>query len=335
MKFLFPIIFISILTSCKILKSSSELNSIKSEIIDYTSDSCYARGILIKNNILFTANSNGKIYSYNLSTKEKISYESKSEKIKELRDIQIINDEIVAIQSGTTGLAVHLKNNTLEIEKHLFWDSVFLDGIDGSNNIAFMMGDPIQNIFSLYKYENNKWERCVGNIAALEGESGFSASGTNVQVLNDSTFIFVSGGSQSRYLKSNNKGKTWSSKLLPFEQGEGIGAFSVCFKDDLTGVVVGGNYTQPNNKMKNAFYTKDGGKTWEIATISPNGYRSAVHFKQGVFYTCGTNGLDYSLDYGKTWFSISTKCFFAMTSDNENLYLTSKNGKIEMFKLIK
>ena len=335
MKFLFPIIFISILTSCKILKSSSELNSIKSEIIDYTSDSCYARGILIKKNILYTANSNGKIYSYNLSTKEKISYESKSEKIQELRDIQIINNEIVAIQSGTTGLAVHLKNNTLEIEKHQCWDSVFLNGIDVSNNIAFMMGDPIQNIFSLYKYENNKWERCVGNIAALEGEAGFSASGTNVQVLNDSTFIFVSGGSQSRYFKSNNKGKTWSSKLLPFEQGEGIGAFSVCFKDDLTGVVVGGNYTQPNNKMKNAFYTKDGGKTWEKATISPNGYRSAVHFKQGVFYTCGTNGLDYSLDYGKTWFSISKKSFFAMTSDNENLYLTSKNGKIEMFKLIK
>ncbi|MCE2743715.1 MAG: glycoside hydrolase [Fluviicola sp.] len=335
MKFLFPIIFISILTSCKILKSSSELNSIKSEIIDYTSDSCYAIGILIKKNILYTANSNGKIYSYNLSTKEKISYESKSEKIQELRDIQIINDEIVAIQSGTTGLAVHVKNKTLEIEKHQCWDSVFLNGIDVSNNIAFMMGDPIQSIFSLYKYENNKWERCVGNIAALEGEAGFSASGTNVQVLNDSTFIFVSGGSQSRYFKSNNKGKTWSSKLLPFEQGEGIGAFSVCFKDDLTGVVVGGNYTQPNNKMKNAFYTKDGGKTWEISTISPNGYRSAVHFKQGVFYTCGTNGLDYSLDYGKTWFSISKKSFFAMTSDNENLYLTSKNGKIEMFKLIK
>jgi hypothetical protein len=317
------------------LKSKKEPISIKSEIIQYTEDSCKARGIVIKNNILYTANSNGKIYSYNLTTKVIISYESKSEKIQELRDIQIIGDEIVAIQSGTTGLAVHLKNNTLEIEKLQIWDSVFLDGIDGTNNIAFMMGDPIQNVFSLYKYEKNKWEKCIGNIAALEGEAGFSASGTNVQVLNDSTFIFVSGGSQSRYFKSSNKGKTWSSKLLPFEQGEGIGAFSVCFKDDLTGVVVGGNYTQPNNKMKNAFYTKDGGKTWEIATISPNGYRSAVHFKQGVFYTCGTNGLDYSLDYGKTWFSISKNCFFAMTSDNENLYLTSKNGIIEVIKLIK
>ncbi len=335
MKLLLPLFFISILTSCKILKSTNELTSIKSEIIQYTEDSCYARGILIKNNILFTANSNGKIYSYNLSTKEKISYESKSEKIQELRDIQIINDEIIAIQSGTTGLAVHLKNNALEIEKHQFWDSVFLDGIDGANNIAFMMGDPIQNVFSLYKYENNKWGKCIGNIAALEGEAGFSASGTNVQVLNDSTFIFVSGGSQSRFLKSNNKGKTWSSKLLPFEQGEGIGAFSVCFKDDLSGVVVGGNYTQPSNKMKNAFYTTDGGKTWGISRISPNGYRSSVHFKKGVYYTCGTNGLDYSLDYGKTWFSISKNCYFAMTSDNENLYLTSKNGQIEMFKLIK
>jgi hypothetical protein len=335
MKSLYQLIFIVFLTSCSIIKSKNDLSTVKSESIQYTLDSCYARGILIKNNILYTANSNGKIYSIDLTSKLKRVYELKDEKIQELRDIQIIGDEIVAIQSGTTGLAVHLKNNTLEIEKLQIWDSVFLDGIDGTNNIAFMMGDPIQYVFSLYKYENNKWEKCIGNIAALEGEAGFSASGTNVQVLNDSTFIFVSGGSQSRYFKSSNKGKTWSSKLLPFEQGEGIGAFSVCFKDDLTGVVVGGNYTQPNNKMKNAFYTKDGGKTWEIATISPNGYRSAVHFKQGVFYTCGTNGLDYSLDYGKTWFSISKKCFFAMTSDNENLYLTSKNGIIEVIKLIK
>ena len=335
MKLLFTIIFTSILASCSLLKAKNELYSINSESIQYTQDSCYARSILIKNNILYTANSNGKIYSIDLTSKVISAYGLKDEKIQELRDIQIIGDEIVAIQSGTTGLAVHLIDNTLEIEKHQIWDSVFLDGIDGTNNIAFMMGDPIQNIFSLYKYENNKWEKCSGIIGALVDEAGFSASGTNVQVLNDSTFIFVSGGSQSRFFKSSDKGKTWSSKLLPFERGEGIGAFSVCFKDDLSGVVVGGNYTQPTNKMKNGFFTKDGGKTWEIATISPNGYRSAVHFKKGVYYTCGTNGLDYSLDYGKTWFSISTKCFFAMTSDNENLYLTSKNGMIEVFKLIK
>lgn len=329
----FFIVFI--ICSCNILKQNKDLPFSTLESIQYTSDSCYARGLLIKDSILYTSNSNGKIYAYSFINKSSKSYENTSFKTQELRDLIFISNHLVGMQSGTEGFLFQLKSDQLIAEKNNLWPNVFLDGIDGNENSAFMIGDPINGYFSLFYYSNNSWKSCEEKIIAAEGEAGFAASGTNVQVLNDSTFIFVSGGSQSRFFKTSNFGKKWSSTNLPFETGEGIGAFSICFKNDLIGVVVGGNYTEPLNSKNNSFYILDGGKNWKESKINPNGYRSCVHFKNGVFYACGTSGLDYSKDNGKTWSPISKEIYFAMISDNQYLYLTSKNGKIVKIPLLK
>jgi hypothetical protein len=54
-----------------------------------------------------------------------------------------------------------------------------------------------------------------------------------------------------------------------------------------------------------------------------------------VYYTCGTTGIDYSKDGGRTWISISTENALSMTADAHFLYVSCVGGKILKMKLLK
>ena len=75
---------------------------------------------------------------------------------------------------------------------------------------------------------------------ALPGEGAFAASGTNVTMAGrDHLWI---GTTAARVLRSSDGGRSWSVHQTPLATGEATGIFSIAFRDDRTGVVVGGNY---------------------------------------------------------------------------------------------
>ncbi len=78
--------------------------------------------------------------------------------------------------------------------------------------------------------------------------------------MNDSTFIFVSGGKKSRFFKSTDKGKSWKITSLPYLTSETSGAFSICMISEKIGVIVGGDYSNPDLCLNTCFYTDDGGE---------------------------------------------------------------------------
>ncbi len=334
---LFSILFLAILfQKCAVSKNKLNAETGAYPIIKYSDSICYSRGITVKNNFIYTANSNGKIYKYNLRS-TKFKELNKETKLEELRDIAIVNKFIYGLQSGTTGKLIEIspKGETRIIE-YDFWKGVFLDGMDFYNNTGFIMGDPVDNKFSLFysKDAGKSWKKCEGVLFADKGEAGYAASGSNVQVLNDSTFIFISGGNTNRFFKSTDYGKTWGYSVIPFNSGEGIGAFSVCFKNENEAVAVGGDYQRPQISDKSAFYTLDGGQNWEGSFSGLTGYKSCVYYKNGIFYSCGTSGLDYSKDGGQNWFPLIKGNFFTMKSDNEFLYLTAPKSTVQKIKLI-
>ncbi len=100
-------------------------------------------------------------------------------------------------------------------------------------------------------------------------------------------------------------------------------------------VAVGGDYTRPNESANTCFYSIDGGLSWLASKNPPSGYRSCVIFAFGVYYACGTNGIDYSTNTGITWNSISTENALSMTADNQYLYISCMGGKILKMKLLK
>jgi photosystem II stability/assembly factor-like uncharacterized protein len=307
------------------------------ETIIYADSICYSRGIAVNKNELITANSNGKIYRYDLKSKKKQEYLLNAD-LEELRDISVTKNCIYALQSGSTGKLIEIsKRKKTRIIEYDFWKGVFLDGMDFFGKTGFMMGDPLNEQFSLYhsKDAGKNWTVCEGKITAQKGEAGYAASGTNVQVLNDSTYLFISGGSINRLHRSSDSGKTWTSTIVPFNTGEGIGAFSICFKNQLEGIAVGGDYQKPLIKEKTIFKTIDGGLTWTEIRSGNRGFRSCVYLKNEIYYACGTNGIDYSKDGGQTWFNLINGNFFAITSDDDFLYATCPKSTVLKIKLIK
>lgn len=254
----------------------------------------------------------------------------------EMRDIARSGDYILGIQSGDNGKIVRISNGgETKIIQPEMWKGVFLDGMDFIGKRGFLMGDPVDGKFSLYHTNDGglNWSPCEGNIAAKEGEAGFAASGTNVQILNDSTYIFISGGSQSRYFKSTNNGKTWSDVVLPYYPGEGSGAFSIHFSNDSIGMIVGGDYTNADLFLNASFYTDDGGESWFNPSNPPRGYRSCVYEAKGVYYTCGQNGIDFSTDGGKNWTPFADGNYFSLGSTETQLIATTTEGRIQLFDL--
>jgi hypothetical protein len=83
-----------------------------------------------------------------------------------------------------------------------------------------------------------------------------------------------------------------------------IGGFQLkvpqCEKADM--VVVGGDYTAPNNRQDTAAFT-GGTNKFQLAQTMPGGYRSAVAYdpNKKTWITVGPNGTDISTDDGRNW----------------------------------
>ena len=103
------------------------------------------------------------------------------------------------------------------------------------------------------------------------------------------------------------------------------------FWTDKKGICVGGNYTNPNDTVNNCFLTNDGGKNWFKPNKTISGYKSCVIKVNNTLYACGTNGIDFSIDFGSNWYKLSNENTFSMTSYEGKVYATSIKGRIIVF----
>ncbi|MFZ9386642.1 MAG: YCF48-related protein [Chitinophagaceae bacterium] len=214
---------------------------------------------------------------------------------------------------------------------------MFLDAMEFWNEQSgIVIGDPVDGRFFVTRTFDggNSWQDIPFDKRPLadSGEACFAASGTNVRVLDRDEAVFVSGGLRSRIFIRN------SAVDLPLIQGkETTGANSVAIWDNFKQkvghkmIVVGGDFNADTSRVKNCFYSNDGGQTWNEPMVPPHGYRSCVEFysKTEVF-SCGLNGVDRSNDGGKTWVWISKEGFHVCRASKLGgaVYLAGGNGRI-------
>ncbi|MGB0933908.1 MAG: hypothetical protein ACPGU5_06470 [Lishizhenia sp.] len=309
--------------------------------IQLSPDSTYSRSIKVNDSVLYAACSNGAIYLYDFK-KEKVS-EVFGYEVEELRDIEIMgNGNVVAMMSGSTGKFVKIgPGSRTSTDEYSVLENVFLDGMDFSpSGTGALMGDPIDNKFSVFFSVDfgSSYEEVFPSIEAKSGEAGYAASGTNIQMITDRLFYFVSGGIVSRLFKvdlSDFDAVKTSNFEIPIQNGEGKGAFSMYFKDSLEGIVVGGDYKNPKDTLNACFYTLDGGVTWNKPKKSFGGYKSCVIYnpKYKVLFASGRTGVDYSLDFGQSWRELTASPMFSLTFFGENLLGTTRNGIIKQIEL--
>jgi photosystem II stability/assembly factor-like uncharacterized protein len=179
-----------------------------------------------------------------------------------------------------------------------FWDQ--------EHGIA--VGDPVGGRFQLLRTANGgkTWESLDPRTlpAARDGEALFAASGTCIATQGTNNVWFATGGAAARVFRSGDRGKNWKVAETPIVHGSSsAGIFSIAFRDARRGVVAGGDYNQPERGGGNLAMTDDGGKSWKLATVTPQKYFSGVAYvSQGSgLAAVGSSGAAFSEDGLKSW----------------------------------
>jgi len=167
---------------------------------------------------------------------------------------------------------------------------------------------------------------------AIDGEACFAASGSCIAVAGKNQVWFATGGKAARVFSSLDRGDSWTVSTTPVVSGvDSAGVFSITFKDQRNGYLVGGDYKKQSADLANAARSTDGGLTWKAVGRRPGGYRSAVAYLPGSSWliSVGESGADYSSDGGETWTSAGETGFHAVSvSSSRTGWAVGANGRI-------
>ena len=95
----------------------------------------------------------------------------------------------------------------------------------------------------------------------------------------DPNIWFATGGKAARVFHSPDRGQTWQVSNTPILQGpDSAGIFSIAFRDQIHGVIAGGDYKHPDQDGPNLAFTSDAGKTWTLSPTHPQAYFSAAAY---------------------------------------------------------
>lgn len=241
----------------------------------------------------------------------------------DFRDVDAIDAQTAYVLSIGTGPASRIYKTT---DAGATWtmqyksddEKEFLDAMsfwDANNGIVF--GDSIDGQFYILLTSNGgqTWSRVstARLPPALQGEGAFAASGTNIALFGKThAWIGTGAGAKARVLRTTDHGRTWQVSDTPLAAGQSAGIFSIAFRDEKHGVVVGGDYRKEQEAVDNLAVTNDGGVTWKLVK-GLSGFRSVVAYVPGrktpALVALGPSGGDYSLDDGETWKPIEGRGF--------------------------
>ena len=222
---------------------------------------------------------------------------------------------------------------------------VFFDGMsfwDEKNGIA--VSDPIEGKFFIVvtKDGGDNWEQypSIYIPSPQNGEAAFAASGTAIAVAGKDLVWFGTGGAEkSRIFLSEDRGENWRAFDSQIKSGSSsCGVFSICFKDELNGIAVGGDYKNDKDKTSNCSISDDGGLSWQsVRSNPPNGFRSCVSWneKYKFYLTTGTSGTDYTIDDGKTWSGIDSRSFnsIGISKSDGGCFMVGDKGVIAKIRV--
>jgi photosystem II stability/assembly factor-like uncharacterized protein len=167
------------------------------------------------------------------------------------------------------------------------------------------LSDPVDGKFRIAATDDfgRSWHVLTnaGMPPAVAGEFAFAASGTCL-VTSGRDAWFASGGGASRVFHSRDGGLRWEVTAAPIPAAEAGGVFSLAFRNPREGVMVGGDFTAPENGVDASGFTRDG-DTW-LPGGDLSGYRSGVDWVSGARATLiavGPTGSDVTHDGGRSW----------------------------------
>ena len=314
-------------------------NSVKIEPI-LENDSLSIRAIeIIGSNLAFAANK-GTYGLFNSATGDwKLSQQKYDTITPEFRAIGSTASDFFMLSVGNpallykTGDDGKMKLVYKEENEKVFYDAIAF----WNDNEGIAMGDPTEDYLSIIitRDGGNSWEKidCSNLPKAAEGEAAFAASNSNIAIEGDHVWI-LSGGMKSRIFHSGDKGQTWEVVDTPLLQGKPtLGGYSMDFYDTENGIIIGGNYENPEGNTGNKAITKDGGKSWKlIADGQEPNYKSSVRYVPNgngdEIVAVGFTGISYTKDAGSTWKKLSEEGFYTLRFLNDSTAYAAGSKRI-------
>jgi photosystem II stability/assembly factor-like uncharacterized protein len=180
------------------------------------------------------------------------------------------------------------------------------------------LSDPVDGRFRIAATDD--WGRSwhvlptTGMPAAAAGEFAFAASGTCLVTSGLRHVWFATGGGDARVFRSRDGGRSWSATAAPIPAAEAGGVFSLAFRNPREGVMVGGDFTVPENGVDASGFSRDGGASWRPGGDLA-GYRSGVDwvpFTRATLVAVGPTGSDITHDGARSWTAFDTAPYDAV-----------------------
>lgn len=200
------------------------------------------------------------------------------------------------------------------------------------DGFGLLVGDPIDGqLFLLNTSDFGKsWKRMSGP-KLLDGEYGFAASGTGIVLGKEGLAWITTGAAAARVFYTTDYGQSWDVATTPIRAGgvsEGI--FSIAFHGNSNGVIVGGDYKQPEVATANCAVTSNGGRDWSLTKVQMP-HKACVRFLDSErVLAVGRTGVMLSADRGTTWHTVSEASFYTFDYDKKSgiVFLAGADGRL-------
>lgn len=233
--------------------------------------------------------------------------------------------------------------------KKVFEDStkgMFLDAMDvyKDNTTMIVVGDPVQGkLFTAMSFDGgNHWQAIPSpkdkNDVRLvpDTEAMFASSGTNVKLIDEKDIgtpvLLITGGTKARLKDPFHH--LFNDSLPMVQGGSSTGANSIDYwSKSKSAVIVGGDFAKDSIAADNCVLVnfKKGTPVYSKPLVPPHGYRSCViYLDEKNLVACGTSGIDFSKDGGKTWELVSKESFHVVqkAKNGKAIFLAGSNGRI-------
>ena len=234
----------------------------------------------------------------------------------ELRDVEAVSAEVAYLLAAGTGTDSRIYRTgdggaTWALQFQNQDPAAFFDCFafwTPRRGIAF--SDAVQGRFPVLRTtDGERWTDIGDRLpGAQPGEAAFAASGTCVTThAGDLGWVVTGGAEKARVLATTDGGDSWEAHQTPILQGrEGVGGFSIDFRDPLHGILAGGDLAAVGVPTDNVAVSEDGGRTWRTAAPTPfPGPAYGLSYLPGpgqrTVVVTGPGGAAWSPDEGGSW----------------------------------
>ena len=211
----------------------------------------------------------------------------------------------------------------------------FFDGVsffDKKNGYA--IGDPVGGKWMILETKDGglTWNYLPTLPDAEVGEAAFAASASSL-IATKKGLVFGTGGSVSNLHFYQFGSQTWTKAKTPMLQGAPSQGIFAIAKTDAGLVLVGGDYTELDDRDKHAVIYSSG--SFDSATTTPLGYRSGIAYwkKKNLTVAVGPSGSDFSTDGGRNWQNFSATGYHAVkfSEAQDAIWASGSGGRIGLF----